>query len=110
MSDIFKIVVFVPLSHSEVVRQALGDAGAGALGKYSHCSFSMKGIGRYKPLKGADPAIGEVGKLEEVEEERIEVICNRELVKKVVAEVRKVHPYEEIAMDIYPVLSEDSFN
>src|SRR3989344_5085083 len=107
MSDIFKIVVFVPTTHSEVVRQALGDAGAGAIGKYSHCSFSMKGVGRYKPLNGSDPAIGKVGKLEEVEEERIEGVCDRELVKKVIEKVRKVHPYEEIAMEIYPVLIED---
>ena len=110
MSEIFKIVVFVPLSHSEVVRQALGDAGAGTIGKYSNSSFSIKGVGRFKPLKGADPAIGKVGKLEEVEEERIEVVCKRELVRKVVDEVRKAHPYEEIAIDIYPILTEDSFH
>lgn len=62
MSNLVKIVVFVPLTHTDIVRQAIGDAGAGIIGNYSHCSFSSKGTGRYKPLEGAKPAIGEVGK------------------------------------------------
>ena len=72
MSDMLKIIVFVPLTHADIVRQAIGDAGGGKIGNYSHCSFSSNGIGRFKPLEGAHPAIGEVGKFEEVQEERIE--------------------------------------
>lgn len=101
-----KIVVFVPKTHTDIVRQAMGDAGAGKIGKYSHCSFSSDGIGRFKPLDGAKPFIGEVGKAEEVVEERIEFVCDRSKAKEVIAAMRKVHPYEEVAFDIYPLLSE----
>ena len=61
-----KIVVFVPETHTDAVRDAMGKAGAGKIGNYSFCSFSSKGIGRFKPEQGADPHIGKVGKLEEV--------------------------------------------
>jgi hypothetical protein len=101
-----KIVVFVPKTHTDVVRQAMGDAGAGKIGNYSHCTYSSDGVGRYKPLDGAKPFIGKVGKFEEVEEERIECVCDKDKAKKVIAAIRKVHPYEEVALDIYPLLSE----
>ena len=102
----FKIVTFVPIKDAEKVRVAMGDAGAGVLGNYHHASFSTKGVGRFIPEEGANPAIGEVGKLVEVEEERIEVICQKEKVKYIVAAIRKVHPYEEIPLEIYPLISE----
>ena len=98
-----KIVVFVPESHADVVREAMGKAGAGKIGNYTFCSFSSKGTGRFKPEDGAHPAIGEVGKLESVQEERIEFVCDSNLVKDVVAAIKKVHPYEEVALDIYPL-------
>lgn len=102
-----KIVTFVPKSHTDMVRKAMGDAGAGAIGNYSHCSFSSKGIGRFKPLKGANPTIGEIGKSEEVDEEKIEMVCPKEKSKEVIAAIKKVHPYEEVAIDIYPLISEE---
>ncbi len=102
-----KIVVFVPESHADIVRNAMGDAEAGALGNYTHCSFSSKGIGRFLSQEGANPTIGEVGKSEEVEEERIEMICPKDKAKEVIAAMKKVHPYEEVAFDIYPLLSEE---
>lgn len=105
MSEQVKIVVFVPESHADVVRQAMGDAGAGKIGNYSHCSFSSNGIGRFLPEAGAHPAIGEVGKLEEVVEERIEMVCPRELVSSVVTAIKSVHPYEEVALDIYELVT-----
>lgn len=104
--NLVKIVVFVPLSHAESVRQAMGDAGAGQYKNYSHSSFSSKGHGRFLPLKGAKPFTGEVGKLEVVEEERIEVVCAREKAKKVISAIKKAHPYEEVAYDIYTLLDE----
>lgn len=85
----------------------MGDAGAGILGNYTHASFSTKGVGRFIPREGAKPAIGEVGKLEEVEEERIEVICQKEKLKAVVAAIRKAHPYEEIPLEIYKLVGEN---
>lgn len=107
MSDQVKIVVFVPETHTDIVRKTIGDASAGRIGNYTHCSFSSKGIGRFKPVEGANPAIGEVGKLEEVEEERIEFICPKDKTKEIIAAIKKVHPYEEVALDIYPLLSEE---
>jgi len=102
--SLVKIAVFTPLSHSDVIRKTLAEAGAGHIGNYDFCSFSTRGTGRFRPLEGAKPAIGEVGKIEEVEEEKIEVICPAAILKKVLYELRKVHPYEEPAIDIYPML------
>ena len=99
-----KIVVFVPETHTDIVREAMGKAGAGKIGNYSFCSFSSKGIGRFKPEQGADPHIGKLGKFEEVDEERIETICPREKLESVVAAIKEVHPYDEVALDIYPLL------
>jgi hypothetical protein len=96
-----KIVVYVPLSHADKVRQAIGATGGGRLGKYSYCSFSVVGLGRFTPDLGAKPHKGMVGKPEEVEEERIEVTCDRTLVGAVVAAIRKAHPYEEVALDVW---------
>lgn len=101
-----KIVVFVPKTHTNVVRRAMGDAGAGKIGNYSYCSYSVDGVGRYKPMEGAKPFIGGVGKFEEVVEERIECVCNKDRAKEVISAIRKVHPYEEVAFDVYPLISE----
>ena len=101
-----KIVVFVPKSHTDIVRKAMGDAGAAKIGNYSHCSYSVDGVGRFLPVEGAKPTIGEVGKPEEVQEERVECVCGRNIAKEVIAAMRKVHPYEEVAFDIYPIISE----
>ncbi len=98
-----KIVVFVPETHTDMVREAIGKAGAGKLGNYSFCSFSTKGVGRFKPEQGANPHIGEVGKFEEVVEERIETICPREKLESVIAAIKEVHPYDEVALDVYPL-------
>jgi len=99
----FKVVVYVPTSHADQVRQAIGEVGGGKLGNYTFCSFTSKDIGRFRPEEGANPAIGEIGKFEEVEEERIEVTCDAAVAKDVVAAIKKVHPYEEVALDIYPL-------
>ena len=99
-----RLVVFVPDTHADAVRKAMGDAGAGKIGRYSHCSFSSKGTGRFTPLDGADPAIGKVGKPEEVDEQRIEVACERSQVTAIIEAIKKAHPYEEVAVDIYPML------
>lgn len=91
----------VPVESAEKVRQAIGEAGGGKVGNYSFCSFSVRGTGRFLPGAGAHPAIGEVGELEEVEEEHIEFNCSNELVENVIVAIRSVHPYEEPAIDIY---------
>ena len=98
-----KFVVFVPVSHADVVRQALGEAGAGKIGNYDFCSFSIRGTGRFRGNEKTNPTIGEAGKYEAVEEERIEAIVPRDILKEVIEKVKAIHPYEEVAFDIYPV-------
>lgn len=102
---VVKLVVYVPEAHAGAVRQALGEAGAGKVGDYAFCSFSVKGVGRFLPIEGANPRIGEVGKIEEVVEERIETVCYEKDLEKVIDVVKKVHPYEQVAIDVYPLLS-----
>lgn len=95
-----KLVVFVPGSHAEVVRDALAGAGAGRIGDYDSASFSAPGEGRFRPLPGANPTIGAVGDLEVVDEVRIEVIAERRLRGDLVSAMLAVHPYEEPAYDV----------
>lgn len=96
-----KLVVFVPPSHHEHVLKALFDAGAGEIGKYSHCSFNIAGTGTFLPGDQADPFIGQAGKLEHVEEMRIETIVPDSKERKVVQAMLRAHPYEEVAYDLY---------
>src|SRR3989344_9103063 len=103
--ELFKIVVFVPEDYADTIRKVMGKTGAGQLGNYNNCSFSVKGIGRYKPLEGAKPMKGKIGNIEESEEERIGTICPKEKVKMVIDAIKKAHPYEEVALDVYPVLT-----
>ncbi|MBA2873509.1 Nif3-like dinuclear metal center hexameric protein [Thermaerobacillus caldiproteolyticus] len=98
-----KLVVYVPDTHADAVREALGNAGAGHIGNYSHCTFNSRGIGTFLPQEGANPFIGEKGTLEKVEEVRIETIFPASLQKKVVTAMLKAHPYEEVAYDVYPL-------
>lgn len=102
-----KIVTFVPVAHANKVREALGSAGAGQIGEYSFCSYSMIGKGRFVPFDKANPHIGVANEPETVEEERIEVVCERANAKVAIESMRQVHPYEEVAFDIYPLISED---
>jgi len=103
---LFKIVVTVPSGpDADAVRQAMGEAGAGKIGNYSFCSFTLRGTGRFRPEEGAQPAIGSVGRIEEVEEDRIETVCDRERLEAVLAAIRSVHPYEEPAIDVYPIMT-----
>ena len=102
-----KIIVFVPKTHADIIRKALGEAGAGKIGRYTYCSYSVNGFGRYIPTKGAKPFLGKVGGHEQVEEERIECVCDRDKAKEAITAMKKVHPYEEVAFDIYPLISED---
>ena len=105
-----KIVVTVPLENVEEVRIAICDAGAGIIGNYSYCSTSIKSVGTFLPNELANPYIGHKHKLEFVEEEKLEVICNIENVKQVITSLREVHPYEEPAIDIIPLIDESCFN
>lgn len=100
---LFKLVVFVPKSHAEIVRNAMLNSGAGHIGNYSHCSFNSEGEGTFLPLYGTSPFIGRQGELERVDEVRIETIVKEEYIEEIVTNMIKAHPYEEAAYDIYPL-------
>jgi hypothetical protein len=105
MKELTKLVVFVPEDSADNVREALGEAGAGKIGNYSFCSFSVKGVGRFKPNQKADPHIGTAGKLEMTDEERIEVACEKDQVQEIIKVIKEAHPYEEVVIDVYPMLA-----
>lgn len=98
---LYKVVVFAPRSGSDAVRQAMFQAGAGAMGNYQEASYETQGHGRFTPLKGASPAIGQVGRPEAVEETRIEVLCGQANLEQVVQAAKAAHAYEEPAVDAY---------
>ena len=104
-----KIFVTVPEENLEEVRNAMCNAGAGIIGNYTFCSTTTKSVGTFIPNDSANPYIGEQNKLEFVKEEKLEVICDVEKVKDVIIELRKVHPYEEPAIDIVPLIDESQF-
>lgn len=99
----YKVATFVPSSHAALVREAIGNAGAGHMGEYSHCTFTATGIGRFKPSLGAKPFIGQVNELEAVEEEQIETIVASKDITAVIEALKLVHPYEEVAYDVIPM-------
>ena len=98
-----KAVVFAPDSHLETVRRALADVGAGAIGKYTACSFRSRGIGTFLPGAGAKPFLGAAGSPETVEEWRLEAVLPRRLREMAEAAIRHAHPYEEPAFDFIPL-------
>ncbi|MBI1309018.1 MAG: hypothetical protein GC129_04070 [Proteobacteria bacterium] len=97
----YKVLTTVPLTHVQAVRQAMGDAGAGIAGNYTHCSFSVRGQGRFLPHKGANPFLGKVGEAEVVEEEQIQVTVEDDKLMAVLTAMKAAHPYEEMMFDVY---------
>ncbi|AEQ33055.1 hypothetical protein [Acanthamoeba polyphaga mimivirus] len=104
VSNNIKIVIFVPEEYADIVRKIIGEAGAGHIDMYDHCSFSMNGIGRYRSLAGSNPTIGEIGQFSSSTEIRIETICPANKVKQIISEAKKIHPYETMGYDLYPLL------
>ena len=98
-----KLVTFVPLSHEEAVRIALFKAGAGYIGNYDCCSYNLNGKGTFRAGKNSNPFVGKQGELHIEEEVRIETICPRQIISKVINALTSSHPYEEVAYDIYPL-------
>ena len=104
-----KIIVTIPVSNVDEVRNVICEAGAGIIGNYTNCSMSTKCIGTFKPNDKASPYIGEKEKMEFVEEEKLEVVCEISKVKNVLKALRNSHPYEEPAIDIIPLIDESFF-
>jgi len=105
-----KIFVTIPVANVIEVRNAVCEIGAGIIGNYTYCTTSSKVIGTFKPNEDADPYIGNKNELEFVEEEKLEFVCDTDKVKKVISKIREVHPYEEPAIDIVPLMDENYFN
>ena len=101
-----KIVVTIPVENVDEVRKEICEVGAGIIGNYTHCSISTKCMGTFKPNNEANPYIGENNKMEFVEEGKLEVVCDIKNVKNVISKLREVHPYEEPAIDIIPLIDE----
>ena len=105
---LYKIVVYVPKTHEDKVREALGKSGAGHIGNYSDCTFNTDGKGTFRPLEGTNPFIGEFDKLEVVDEVKIETIVPQRILGGVISAMIKAHPYEEVAYDLYKLENKGS--
>lgn len=101
--SLLKLVIYVPKDYSDRIRDVLGKSGAGWVGNYSHCTYNVNGFGTFMPHSGTNPFIGSENKLEIVEETRVETIVKESNLNFVLYEILKVHPYEEVAYDIYPL-------
>lgn len=98
------IVTHVPVDEADAMREAIGQAGGGKLGKYNYCSFSIRGLGRSLPDEDANPTIGTPELLEIIDEERIEVACDESDAPTIVRVIRDTSSYEEPAVFVYPLL------
>ncbi|MGH2678092.1 MAG: YqfO family protein, partial [Actinomycetota bacterium] len=102
-----KLVTFVPAEATGKVLEAVAMAGAGVIGEYTHCSFRVRGTGTFLPSERANPTVGDRGALNEVEEDRLEVILPRERLAGAITSMLAAHPYEEVAYDVYPLVGTD---
>ena len=101
----YKIVVFIPETHSEKVKNAMFDNGAGKIGDYDSCSFETRGTGQFRPLPGSNPYIGKENLVEKVEEVKVEMVCPPDCIKEVVEAMKNSHPYEMPAYDIIKLVN-----
>lgn len=104
--NLCKLVTFVPNSHTEGVRNAIFEAGAGHIGNYDCCSYNLSGEGTFRALESANPFVGEKNILHKESEMRIETIFPKFLESKIILALLKAHPYEEVAYDIYPLINQ----
>lgn len=100
----YKLAFYVPESHLEQVKSAVFAAGAGRIGNYDQCCWQVAGLGQFRPLAGSQAFIGEVNQLEQINEYRVEMVCADALIKAAVTALRQAHPYEEPAVDVWPLL------
>jgi len=102
----YKIIVFVPSTHAQIVKDALFAAGAGKLGNYDCCCFETTGIGQFRPLPGSHPYLGEENLIETVEEIKIELVCDEQYLRESISALKQHHPYETPAYDIIKLINE----
>ena len=109
-ATLVKLAVCVPEAHADKVRDAMADAGAGAIGDYDRCSYSLEGTGRFRAATGANPFVGEIGEIHQEAETKIEVIAPRRLSGRIIRAMLDAHPYEEPAYDIIPLDNADNYS
>ncbi len=102
-NEIYKIQVFVPESHKGVIVDKIAEIGGGWIGNYSECTFSSSGVGTFKPHEGTNPYIGRHNKREYANEIKIETVITKDKIDYLISEVEKAHPYEEVAMEAFPL-------
>lgn len=99
----YKIIFYIPASHLEIVKNAMFAAGAGKIGKYSHCAWQVLGEGQFMPLTGSHAFIGKQDELEKVQEYKVEMICDNTHIQHVIQALKSTHPYEEPAYFVLAV-------
>lgn len=99
-----KLIYYVPESHLESTKQAIFAAGAGGIGNYTECAWQVKGIGQFKPMDMADPYLGNIGRLEQIEEWRVETIVEEQYAQMVKQALTHSHPYEEPAFEFIQLI------
>jgi len=96
----YKLCYFVPETHLEQTKRALFDIGAGKIGDYDSCAWQCEGQGQFRPLAGSDPFLGNQGELEIVNEFKVELVCEDDLIRPALSALRQAHPYEEPAYEV----------
>ncbi|MEL0027775.1 MAG: NGG1p interacting factor NIF3 [Perlucidibaca sp.] len=99
-----KLTVYVPVTHLDVVKDAIFAAGAGRVGDYDRCAWQVLGEGQFRPQAGAHPFLGEAGREERVAEYRVETVLHEACLRAVVAALKLAHPYETPAYDVVPLI------
>jgi structural toxin protein (hemagglutinin/hemolysin) RtxA len=103
---VYKLCFYVPKSHLETVKTAVFGAGAGRIGDYDHCCWQVMGQGQFRPLAGSNPHLGQLDRLEQVAEYRVEMVCEASCVRVAVQAMQDAHPYEEPAWDVIELVTE----
>ncbi|HCX98936.1 MAG TPA: Nif3-like dinuclear metal center hexameric protein, partial [Bacteroidales bacterium] len=103
--NLVKLAVYVPKDHAEQLRLAMFDAGAGKIGDYDQCSYNTTGTGTFRASENTNPFVGNKGEMHLEKEIKVEVVVPKPILSKVVSGILRVHPYEEVAYDIFPLLN-----
>ena len=98
------ISFYVPLEEAEKVKEAMFQAGGGKIGNYDKCSFDISGLGQFRPLAGSHPTLGKQGSVERVAEVKVEMVCEKHLIKEVISALKASHPYETPAYYVIETL------
>ena len=106
----YNLVIYIPETHLEQVKNALFLKGAGRMGDYDSCAWQTEGTGQYRPLENSHPFLGSRGKNSTVKEFRVEMICHDDILKDVLIELKRVHPYEEPAYHVYKITTLDDLS